>query len=291
MNAVIYCYSNTRGRNLSGLLDDPNARNVLFALGVFFFIVVPILLLYNRWAQGRQPQAGEVMARDTRKPVLYLRPFKVDADEFRVGFGRKQEDVRAEPLFLEPFEILGPLVAIGRPEEGMPPWGGAARLYVGDDWQSHFLKLLDQAQLAVLFAGTTGNFQWELGQVFHHEPFVPTVLLLPFAGQQWISFQSSFAAATGIELPEGVNRARLIYFPARDQPIPFASTGDKDDRLLTVDNPYLGVLTRVMELIQPGSAAPWIEKARGNERAKFIGIAIGVLITLFILTAKACSSQ
>ena len=118
----------------------------------------------------------------------------------------------------------------------MPPWGGQARLYVDDDWQSSFRELLDQAQLAVLFAGTTENFQWELGQVFHHEPFVPTVLMVPFAGQQWKSFQSSFNASTGIELPESVNRARLIYFPARDQPIPFADTGDENDRLLTLDN-------------------------------------------------------
>ncbi|MGC1363210.1 MAG: hypothetical protein WA419_13740 [Silvibacterium sp.] len=223
------------------------------------------------------------MGRDTRKPVLYLRPFKVDANVFHVGSARKLDDVRAEPLFLEPFKILGPLVAIGHPGEDMPPWGGAARLYVGDDWQSHFRKLLDQAQLAVLFAGTTGNFQWELEQVFHHEPFVPTVLLVPFAGQRWKSFQSSFTATTGIELPEAGNKARLVYFPARDEPIPFADTGDEDDRLLTVDNPYLGALTRVVELIQPGSAAPWIKKAHENRSAKIFGTVIGILITLLLL--------
>jgi hypothetical protein len=276
---------------LKGLLNDPAARNLLIVLGVFIFIVWPLLLLYSRWAQGNQPQAWEVMARDTRKPVLYLRPFKTDEYEFTVHEGSKGEvrRLRAEALLLEPFEILGPLVAIGRPGEDMPPWGGAARQYVGDDWQSIFRVLLDRAQLAVLFAGTTGNFQWELGQVFHHEPFVPTILLLP-AGQHWkskASLRSSFTAATGIELPEGVNTARLIYFPARAQPIPFADTGDRDDRLLTVYNPYLGALTRVMELIQPGSAAPWIKKAHANERAKILGIATGVLITLLILTAKA----
>jgi hypothetical protein len=180
------------------------------------------------------------------------------------------------------------LIAIGRPEEDMPPWGGAARLYVGDHWQSSFRELLDQAQLAVLFAGTTVNFQWELGQVFNHEPFVPIVLLVPVAGQQWKSFQSSFATATGIDLPEAVNGARLIYFPARDQPIPFADTGDEDDRLLTVENPYLGALTRVVELIQPGSAAPWTKKAHEYRSSRILGSAIGILIILLIL-AIACS--
>lgn len=235
---------------LKGLLNDPDARNLLIVLGVFVFIYTLLLPLYRRWAQDNQPRAGEVMARDIRRPVLYLRPFEIDEWEWEIvreGLKGEVRRLRAEALILEPFEILGPLVAIGRPAEDMPPWGGAARLYVGDDWQSRFRELLDQAQLAVLFAGTSGNFQWELGQVFHHEPFVPTILLLP-AGQHWkskASLLSSFTAATGVELPEGVNTARLIYFPARTQPIPFADTGDRDDRLLTVYNPYLGALTRV----------------------------------------------
>jgi hypothetical protein len=89
------------------------------------FIFTPLLLLYRRWAQANQPEAGEVMARDTRKPVLYLRPFKIDEYEFIIheGFKGEVRRLRAEALFLGPFEVLGPLVAIGRPAEDMPPWG------------------------------------------------------------------------------------------------------------------------------------------------------------------------
>jgi hypothetical protein len=213
----------------------------------------------------------------------------VDEGELiNVGFGEKPDYVRAEPLFLEPFNILGPVVAIGRPGEDVPPLGGAARLYAGTDWHSTFRELLDQAQLAVLFAGVTDNFQWEQGQVFDHEPFVPTVLLVPFAGKQWRSIRSNFTASTGIVLPEAQKTVRLIYFPARDQPMLFADTDDRDDKLLRVQNPYLGALTRVVELIRPGSAAPWIKKAHENQQARIIGIAGGVLITLLILIAKAC---
>jgi hypothetical protein len=309
------------GSFLRDMLDDPDARRILVILGVFV-IFTCLMLLYKDRAQRNQCQAWEVMARDPRKPVLYLRPFKADErtfhvnkHEFNVGkhafhlVSLKPPDiVRAEPLLLEPFKILGPLIAIGRPGEDMPPYG-AARLYAGPedflyrsskvqllglcggDWQSKVRELLDQAQLAVLYAGTTENFQWELGQVFHHEPFVPTVMLVPFAEQQWESFRNSFTAATGINLPKTEMRLRLIYFPERDQPIPFTDKDDEDDRLLTVDNPYLGALTRVMELIRPGSAAPWIEKAHANERAKILGLATGVLITLFVLIAKFLSGR
>jgi hypothetical protein len=270
----------------SGALHDSITQTALILLGVLFLGAIVLFVQERR--QANQPRAAEVMASDPRRPVLYLRPFKEDARTFHVGFGRKADDVRAEPLILEPFNILGPLVAIGRPEEDMPPWAGAARFYVaGDDWHSDFLGLLDRAQLVVLFAGTTENLRWELAQVFHREPFVPAVLLLPFFGQELKSFQASFTAATDVELPENLNRVRLIYFPAPDQPVPFADTKDEVDRLLTVDNPYLAALTRVVDLIQPGSAAPWIEKAYGNYWAKYIGIAIGIAITLLIFIGNA----
>jgi hypothetical protein len=73
-------------------------------LGVVIYVWT--MVLYRRRAQEGQPQAREVMARDTRKPVLYLRPFKVDANHFRIGFGKSRDDVRAEPSLLEPFKIL-----------------------------------------------------------------------------------------------------------------------------------------------------------------------------------------
>src|SRR5580698_8491865 len=97
---------------LHGFLDDPGGRTVLITLGILVF-VTPLLLSIRQWRQKNQPGAEEIMAHDTRKPVLYLRPFKVDENTFHVGSGKKREDVRAEPLFLEPFNILGPLVAIG----------------------------------------------------------------------------------------------------------------------------------------------------------------------------------
>ncbi len=73
------------------------------------------------------------MARDLRKPVLYLRRFKMDDREFVAREGRKGEErrQRVEPLLLQPFEIFGPLVGIGRSEENMPLRGGAARFHVG----------------------------------------------------------------------------------------------------------------------------------------------------------------
>lgn len=80
------------------------------------------------------------MARDPRKPVLYLRPVKMDEHEFvaREGWKGEERRQRVELLLLQPFEIFGPLVGIGRPEENRPPWGGGPRFYVGDDWQRSF---------------------------------------------------------------------------------------------------------------------------------------------------------
>jgi hypothetical protein len=99
------------------------------------------------------PNALQLLERDRRPPIVYLRPFSLDA-----LFGGNREGELCKL-----FGQHGPVVAIGRPGEvfGIPR--GAARLYVSDDhWQNAVLRLLEDARAVLLVAGKTAGVAWEL---------------------------------------------------------------------------------------------------------------------------------
>jgi len=94
-----------------------------------------------------------VVASDRRPPVVYLRSFD---DDYAVSI---EEEILADIL-----DEVGPFVAIGRPEDKLPPLG-ASRKYLPDGpWKPHVLNLLNRASLVVLLAGKTEGLAWEMAQ-------------------------------------------------------------------------------------------------------------------------------
>ena len=123
--------------------------------------------------------ASDVLTDDRRPPVLYLRPFRRDADVFvevpRHGRELLLDWLRAVArraggrfLTLEEYlrpEIeatLGPFVALGNPLDFVPP-EGAARDYSADDaWRDQFLRLVGRAGCVVMAVGVSDQVAWEL---------------------------------------------------------------------------------------------------------------------------------
>lgn len=126
-------------------------------------------VLYARSKRYFVLSAQDVLAEDTRPPVIYLRsfkddrgssvntmknrfplwrllhPFKLWASGLNVFDTRTEEEILAEVL-----HQIGPVVGIGRPGEKLPLLG-AARVYVGDDhWQQTVHDFLSRAGLVVL---------------------------------------------------------------------------------------------------------------------------------------------
>ena len=227
---------------------------------------------------------------DSRKPVLYLRPFSIDGMTSRTG-ARGEE--HAESAYLEPLEKLGPVIAIGRPGESHPPSGGATRVYaevaeMNNDWQRLFHKLLDEAAYVALFAGVTGSVAWEIDQVFRRDPFVPTILLSPFfsAGSRnkknraaMMEFQQAFLETTGVVLSK-LDFCPVIYFPERGKPMPF---GRREGFVgLAYLNSYLPALVTLLHTIDPKLAKPY----RSTQRWLWIGGAIAIVIDVVIFMNK-----
>lgn len=117
-------------------------------------------------------RAEQTLARDPRPPVLYLRSFQ--DDERMLSASESFEQSLTSVL-----SDIGPVIAVGRPGERLPPQGGA-RLYVNDEsWKTTVCDLMSRSALTILRAGTSGGVLWELTRVVELVPPTRLVIAVP----------------------------------------------------------------------------------------------------------------
>ena len=104
------------------------------------------------------PQARVVLRSDIRRPVLLLRSFTDDALRFTDLSWLEdvyQSDRTFEEFITDRLWAVGPVVAIGRPNERIP-LSGAVREYLShDDWRSRVSELVKSAEIVVIILGST----------------------------------------------------------------------------------------------------------------------------------------
>jgi hypothetical protein len=120
--------------------------------------------------------AQAVLATTNEPPIIVLRSFRDDSS--RAGGTFTFEQLAGAVL-----RTFGPLVAIGKPGERLPPLG-AARVYrTNDTWQGTALDLMATAKLIVMIAGTTSGLQWEFDRIFERDwQRKLLIVLLPLSG-------------------------------------------------------------------------------------------------------------
>ena len=143
--------------------------------------------------RSRSRPLEEVVAADTRRAVVYLRPF--DREEAPFAFVKTQECrewgiavvnpiVMWQAATVEQFlgsavsRVLGPFVALGDPNDYLPP-EGAARTYLADDhWKEAFEELARASACLLVTVGRSENLRWELESMkrwnLHDKLFVVT---------------------------------------------------------------------------------------------------------------------
>jgi hypothetical protein len=161
-----------------------STRAELFAPGL-----VAVLLgawMWLRFRRGLGPSVPDLLALDGRPPVVYLRSFRDDtaaAEVVNDASATRQGVVPIqshEQQLVTELRGVGPVIAVGRPGETLPPLG-AARLYLRDqDWRSVVKRLIGMAALVVLRLGPGEGLWWELGVAV--EELTPQQLLLLLPG-------------------------------------------------------------------------------------------------------------
>lgn len=178
------------------LADAKDLERAMWGM-LAFAIGTALYFLYQLGERHIAPSADEVLATDSRPPVLYLRSFEDD-----------EEAVGLEYSLSEVMDDVGPFVAVGRPGDKLPPLGVTRSYHRDEDWQSYVVDLLDRSALVVMLAGRTEGLAWELGQAARRLSPERLVVLVPNQQESYERFQA-MAREAGIPL-------QLPSFPSRD---------------------------------------------------------------------------
>ena len=195
--------------------DDLNSfQSGGFELGMLVFGLIGVKC-YMRGKRHFAIAATELLSKDPRPPVIYLRSFQHDkkgagsaaGSRYWGGWAALFDLKTVEERLAEALTPIGPVVAIGKPGEKLPALG-AARLYVGDDeWQETIRVLMERAKLVVLLLGDTPGFWWELERSVKDLPPERLVLLVPFRKTRYDAFREQAASHFAHPLPDYSTRS------------------------------------------------------------------------------------
>lgn len=155
-------------------------------------------LLLNRGRRMLRSSGGEVALSSSH--IVYLRAFGDDSVTER--FSSPVDLFSEEEQLALAFHKVGPVTAIGRPGQKLPPLG-ATRLYVEEkkDWHLVVREAIQKSQIVILRSGITSGLLWELTEVI--ESVAPERLLIVISSHQVISrlFLSQLQDKLKIQLP------------------------------------------------------------------------------------------
>jgi hypothetical protein len=169
-----------------------------------FVLGVPGQLLWTYGKENLAIAAVHGSVEDSRRPVLYLRPFPADsvADQLishSIYFALSSYS--EEEQLARAMSKIGPFVAIGRPGERLPQVG-AIRLYVTNpEWQEMVTRLMSEAALVVLRAGFSRGFWWEAQLALRTLEPQKLVVLVPFGPDEYEHFRERARDDLQVTLP------------------------------------------------------------------------------------------
>lgn len=210
------------------------AGNAILAL-----FTVPVLarirnrFLRHAWQSSARSAESELWRAGARRPIFYLRSFALDEQLARPTFLERYFGTRPfstiEQQVTTLLRRLGPVIAIGRPGEKLPPLG-AARFYVSDElWQRKVADVVKASQLVVWASGLTEGLGWEIAHLVQEidpKQFVlwahPHLMRRSPANTEaeWTKFRDKFGSIFPQPLPEKLGDARFFLFDSKWNPIP-----------------------------------------------------------------------
>lgn len=163
-------------RRLSG-----DVHRLIAILG-FVTLSLPGIVLGRLALRYVRRDAHTHVADDARQPVLILRSFSDDRATLKPVdlLARLQwRRIRLEEVLARETQVLGPAVAIGAPDERLPPLG-AHRAYYGEGaWQPAVRRWMTESRAIALIAGLTPWVAWELREIVKLGQLHKLVVLLP----------------------------------------------------------------------------------------------------------------
>lgn len=186
---------------------------VAIVCGTPFLLAAVILVRRSR--RHLAPSGEEVMRRDSRPPVVYLRSFSADKRTARQRFGgfgpwiflwpaafyvirQEWRGSSEEEDWSAALSKVGPPIALGAP--GQLPFRGVGRIYVtGDAWRDVVLDFVQRAALVVVLGGETEALWWEIRQVVASEAREKLIFLLPNRRRRYEAFRDALRRELAVD--------------------------------------------------------------------------------------------
>jgi TM2 domain-containing membrane protein YozV len=233
--------------------------------------------------------AEQLLATDSRPPVVYLRSFEADSEIVMrpPGFWNRALTVVFDYMMMfspeqELAEVLnrvGPVIAIGKPGEPLPELG-AARLYVSDAaWKAKVTDMIARSCLVVIRTGSTPNLQWEIEQTMARVPRRQILFVSLGDAKRTAFFDQYFAQHYGPVVPSsevatdagaitklmsvGKNvTGRIIFFDETQQPreVPIRVTLTWTGLALGLMRPYRDSIQAAMQRVFASLHLPWVSR-------------------------------
>jgi hypothetical protein len=206
-------------------------------------------------ARQMRETADELLARDTRRPILYLRSFEMETGRAgvvgmigqyrklarggrdgsylfagrshatriaeRTALNVQRSIIDEQMVFAHAFSRFGPYIAIGKPSESFKDMDlGAAKKYVENhEWQQAVSEWLRTCAAVVIEAADSEGLRWELAQVVAILPPHRVLVICPHTGPEYARFFWSCASLFPHSLPEKRPPSRLLGFDGTWHPV------------------------------------------------------------------------
>lgn len=156
------------------------------------------------------------LRKDSRDPVLYLRSYLTDTEENvqKISKRTPEEDLNSV------LQDLGPVLAVGRPEDKESQLG-AKRIYMETDgWEKTVQNLMNISQLIIIHAGTSESLLWEMEAAKKKD--LPSKIIISFLSWELFSednrqihyeiFKEKFEEKLEIKLPDTIGKSKFMVF-------------------------------------------------------------------------------
>jgi hypothetical protein len=151
------------------------------------FMLFAVARVLRRFALRRSRRTADAARfEDPRPPILFLRSFRDDQvtlAEAPLSYALRFFDPGTqagtlEALLLRVMTPVGPLIAVGNPDEPIAP-SGAARRYITDlPWEDVLRNLIREARLIVVGLDATPGVRWELNEIAAQAALEKTLVIV-----------------------------------------------------------------------------------------------------------------
>jgi hypothetical protein len=162
---------------------------VLFAL---LFIGTPVVvhllgrLTLNLARRTMQRNLHDIQGEDRRAPILFLRSFLDDLVALRPRrflfeqwlLDGTSRSMTLDYLILSEGTEYGPTVALGNPDDPVPPYGVSRGYFDHSSWQDAVADLSRRASVLIVVADATAGIDWEIRHIVAHQYVAKTLFLL-----------------------------------------------------------------------------------------------------------------